>query len=252
MKIASYNKSIAFLYTLTMLLVPTTITAEQIFLVPRQEVTDFSYRGNQHNFSIPDEVPDNLKSPVNYAEGQLYLYHNVKEKGTKEKIVFQLCIHQGGSDHTCGSYVGVTDPGLYYNDRTLASCWNYGSMNWTTPLRKTKLLIRNSSGTQVEVTYKIKVDFAAVLVAKGDSFEKPSWWDGGPATEVILHRKSGVQYTAAACADQSTGYRAYSIQGRLLGNQTMPSMVANRAPAGVSIISDNTGRHSIVRFAEKK
>ena len=132
----------------------------------------YTHRGDAEGgpkaFSLFDlaNLPDNLTSPVDYADGTLYQRLEVIRKPSDLPVTYQLCAFQAGtggafagfgsaSSYACTNRAGFsfTYPGTYETSQPMRSLERYGTVNWQDTLGKAMLVLEDADGNPVDDRY---------------------------------------------------------------------------------------------------
>ena len=157
--------------------------------------------GGPKAFSLFDlsGLPDNLSSPVNYADGTLYQRLEVQRKPSDVPVTYQLCTFQadGGafagfgaaSQYACSSEAGLSFlyPGVYEHSQPMSSLERYGTVDWQESLSRAMLVLEDRDGNPVDDRYgfagswygspvfdlyfPMEVRYTALIVPPGGTFE---------------------------------------------------------------------------------
>ncbi|HWR26517.1 MAG TPA: PGF-pre-PGF domain-containing protein, partial [candidate division Zixibacteria bacterium] len=133
-------------------------------------------------FNLTSWIPNNLVSPVNYAQGTLYQRLQVISKPTTRNVKYQLCVFQDQiipEKHACTdrSRLSFNSPGTYYADQPMTSLYQYGNISWNRSLRIEMLVVSDGSGFPID-----------------DRYGWNGTWDGSP--DFTLYYPMQVRYTA--------------------------------------------------------
>jgi hypothetical protein len=146
-------------------------------------------------FPLAPGVPDNWRTPVNYAEGTIYMRLEVLSKPSTRGVNYQICIFQdqhSAPKHACARYQYFTAPGLYTWSQAMTGMFQYGNLDWTRRMLDLMLVVKDRGGNPVDdrfgfgglwdgspdfsLYYPMEVKFTAIVVAKGATFAPPSGW----------------------------------------------------------------------------
>lgn len=145
-------------------------------------------------FPLPPGVPENWRSPVNYAEGTIHMRLEVLSKPSTRGVNYQICIFQdehSSAKHACARYQFFAGPGVYTWEQSLPTIFQYGNLDWSRRMLDTMLVVKDKDGDPVDdrfgfggawdgspdfsLYYPMEVRFKAVIVAKGATF---AGWGG--------------------------------------------------------------------------
>jgi hypothetical protein len=177
---------------------PRAAIAEQFTCIDQ----DYIHNDWYYHESFPWQ-PDDWTSPTNFAAGTAH--YRVEVRGldtpidgwytsnsnedsppnfTAEFFAPQLCLFQDAhipSQHACffSGNIMFNGPGIYFANQPLPDMYQYGVIDWTRRLMNPMIIgkTRDPSGFSF---YGQNVDlrFTVIVVAPGDSFEPPAWWEG--------------------------------------------------------------------------
>ncbi len=171
--------------------------------------TPYIHNTNSRAFSyfpLPPGVPDDWRSPVNYAEGTIHMRLEVLSKPSARDVNYQICIFQDqhtSAKHACARYQKFSAPGTYIWEQSLPSIFQYGNLDWSRRMLDTMLVVKDGAGNPVDdrfgfggkwagspdfsLYYPMEVKFTAIVVAKGAAFA--GWGNAGgsppPATPPV-------------------------------------------------------------------
>jgi hypothetical protein len=131
-------------------------------------------------FPIPDGAPANWKGLPNFFAGTVKLRIEVISKPSNRLVNYQMCVWQKGQHSCCGAK-SFSNTGVYEWQESFASFWNGNAIDWTQPLAKTMLVIKDKDGNPVD-----------------DRFGFGGKWDGSPNFD--LYYPMTVRFTAVAVA----------------------------------------------------
>lgn len=145
-------------------------------------------------FNLPSWVPNNLVSPVNYAQGTLYQRLQVMTKPSTKNVTYQICLFQDtitASKHACSaeSKLKFTSPGTYYAQQSMPSLYQYNNLVWSRNLLIEMLVVKDANGNPVDdrygfggkwsgspnlgLYYPMKVRYTSIIVPQGGG--APVW-----------------------------------------------------------------------------
>ena len=167
--------------------------------------TTYTHRGDLEGgskaFSLFDlsGLPDNLSSPVNYADGTLHQRLEVQRKPSDVPVTYQLCAFQAdgsafagfgsASQYACSSEAGLSFlyPGVYEHSQPMRSLERYGTVDWQESLSRAMLVLEDRDGNPVDDRYgfagswygspvfdlyfPMEVRYTALIVPSGGTFE---------------------------------------------------------------------------------
>ena len=139
---------------------------------------------------LSKDMPKNWSSPVNYAEGSLYVYMEVydKPKGD-EKTHWSLCYiankGQNGSSYACASSPHYTSTGTFEATRDMTKLWQKDKVVWSQGIKMITLVTKasdNKSGVKgkahahmqpnMDLFFPTKIRVVMVQVSKGAKVDK--------------------------------------------------------------------------------
>ncbi|MBD3391108.1 MAG: hypothetical protein GF418_03545 [Chitinivibrionales bacterium] len=182
-------------------------SAEQFLLI--DTVFEFSIQDNppyngwesHMNLQFSDSVPEDWTSP-NYANGKSYVRYEIHSMPEPHmNSAFQMCLNKdnppgsgnGTQWHMCHNCSDFPFPAVYWHEQELP-WWTYGTADWSimgtgypqAVLKEggsacSKPIASSWSGWEghpdVSLYLPITVRWTTYIVAEGDEFDKPEWWD---------------------------------------------------------------------------
>ncbi len=187
-----------FLILVTVIAGPAPADAEQLTCIDQ----DYIHNKWYYHETFPWQ-PNDWTSPVNYAAGTAYFRVEVRSLAspidgwytsntnqtsppdfTAQYFSPQLCLFQDqhiASKHACfySGTIKFNGPGLYYGSQALPDMYQYGVIDWTRLLMNPMIIGKTQNSTGLSY-YGQNVDlrFTVIIVAEGDAFDPPSWWEG--------------------------------------------------------------------------
>lgn len=147
-------------------------------------------------FALPAGAPSDWRSPVDFAGGTLKLRLEVVTKPSDRTVSYQACVWQR-NEHACSSMKTFKGPGVYEWQEPFTSFWHGDRIDWTKPLAKLMLVVKDANGNPVDdrfgfggkwagtpdfsLYYPMTVRFTAVVVGKGARYDPNAlyWRVGG-------------------------------------------------------------------------
>ncbi len=176
--------------------------SDQFVLLDTQYIHNTSTRAFSF-FPLAPGVPDNWRSPVNFADGTIYMRLEVLSKPGSNGVNYQICIFQdqhASPNHACARYQFFTAPGLYTWSQAMPSLFQVANLDWTRRMLDTMLVVKDKDGDPVDdrygfagawegspnfsLYYPMEVKFTAIVVRQGGTFAPPAGWTtpGGSTT----------------------------------------------------------------------
>lgn len=147
-------------------------------------------------------IPDNWRAPVNYYDGTIYYRVEVLEKPDEETLTSVIMrvtteVHEGTHNVWLGHGVCTfREKGVHYFQQPVHAHRPFirdTKFSFEKPLYEMQLVVADSRGAVVHRVVEqahnkfqgspnlglylpLKVRYSAVVVAKGEQFEKPAWW----------------------------------------------------------------------------
>jgi hypothetical protein len=176
---------------------PVAADAEQFTCIDQDYIHNTWY----YHESFPWQ-PNDWTSPVDYAAGTAYFRVEVRSldvpidgwytTNTNQSsppdftaLYFspQLCLFQDAhipSKHACfySGTIKFNEPGFYYGSQALPDMYQYYVIDWTRLLMNPMIIGKTQDPSGFSY-YGQNVDmrFTVIIVAEGDTFDPPSWWD---------------------------------------------------------------------------
>lgn len=188
--------NLKFLLLIILISVSTSIQAEQFVLFDK--TFDFEKKDAVPTKShlrvtlneLSKDMPTNWKSPVNYADGSLYVFIDVlkKPKGS-EKTHWSLCYiankGQNGSSYACASSPHYAETGKFKIVRDMKKLWQKDKVVWEKGIKAVTLVTKASkskSGVKgkahahlqpnMDLFFPTKIRVIMVQVSAGDKLDK--------------------------------------------------------------------------------
>jgi len=141
-------------------------------------------------------APPDWTSPIDYANGRMYLRLDVTSKKTSLPVMVQLCFWRNNfAEETCTGYQGVSTVGTYWVDLGVpAKWWKLNSTwSWTQPFDYSALMVKDAltgsllmtgnacgvscyTGTENLANHTpIVFKAQSIVVAKGATLNAPGW-----------------------------------------------------------------------------
>jgi len=186
------------LILVTVMVGPAPVAAEQLTCIDH----DYIHNSWYYHESFPWQ-PNDWTSPVNYAAGTAYFrvevrsldhpidgwYSDNSNQGsppdfTAQYFSPQLCLFQDqhiASKHACfyNGTIQLNEQGIYYGSQELPDMYQYGVIDWTRELMNPMII--GKTREPIGMSYygqNVDMRFTVIIVAQGDSFDPPSWWNG--------------------------------------------------------------------------
>jgi hypothetical protein len=198
------RKTVAAVAWLVVLLTPALAWGQndQFVLLDTQYIHNTNTRAFSF-FPLAPGVPDNWRSPVNYADGTIYMRLEVLSKPSANGVNYQICIFQdqhASANHACARYQFFTAPGLYTWSQSMPTLFQFNNLDWTRRMLDTMLVVKDKDGDPVDdrygfagawegspnfsLYYPMEVKFTAIVVRQGGTFAPPAGWStpGGSTT----------------------------------------------------------------------
>ena len=139
---------------------------------------------------LSKDMPKDWTSPVNYADGSLYVFMEVLEKPKgDEKTHWSLCYiankGQNGSSYACASSPHYTGTGTFEVTRDMKKLWQKDKVVWSQGIKAITLVTKaskNKSGVKgkahghmqpnIDLFFPTKIRVIMVQVAKGSKLDK--------------------------------------------------------------------------------
>jgi hypothetical protein len=144
--------------------------------------------------------PLELKSPIDYTKGRVYLRLDVREKPTSFPLGVQICMWGENGRETCSNYRELTirEKGVYYVDAGMPDGWwiKDGGIDWSGRWQHLRVMLRCSKeasetgcifaqgsnpifykGADFESHVPIVFNANAIVVAPGKRLKPPAGWD---------------------------------------------------------------------------
>jgi len=190
--------SLLFLILVAVIVGPARANAEQMTCIDQ----DYIHNKWYYHETFPWQ-PSDWTSPVDYATGTAYFRVEVRSLDTPIEGWYpsntnqssqsdftadyfspQLCLFQDrhvAAKHACfySGTIQFNGPGVYYGSQVLPEMYQYGVIDWTRLLMNPMIIGKTRESTGLSY-YGQNVDmrFTVIIVAEGDTFEAPSWWNG--------------------------------------------------------------------------
>jgi hypothetical protein len=190
--------SLLFLILVTVIVGPAPAAAEQLPCIDQ----DYIHNKWYYHESFPWQ-PNDWTFPVNYAAGTAYFRVEVRSldnpvdgwytSNTNQSsppdftaLYFspQLCLFQDAhipSKHACfySGTIKFNGPGIYFGSQALPEMYQYGVIDWTRLLMNPMIIGKTQDASGFSYYgQNIDMRFTVIIVAEGDAFDPPSWWDG--------------------------------------------------------------------------
>jgi hypothetical protein len=171
----------SFLFTGLLLLAATVssrVRAEQFVLL------DLTYEATAQNTTdshFPAKpaanIPQNLKTPVDYASGTAYVRFEVLTKPSAAKTLYNICF-ENASNYACLPYPpAYTATGVYNYNAPFSAFWQGNLVDWTMGISGVQLIIKDEKETKVQgdaMFYPYKTHVTITLVAPGSTYVPPT------------------------------------------------------------------------------
>ena len=193
-------------------------------------VVDETYTATSANTSDSHYVlparagtPSNWRSPINYADGTVYVRLDVLSKPSAAATDNTICFVGAGA--ACFGSRLYTAPGLVLYDAPLQSLWHYTELDWSQPVAQLAFVLKDASALKVQgdpLFYPTTIHVTMTVVPPGETYAPPT--DVPPS--------DGGAADAATSADAGV---ALVDAGRLVdaGKVGDPEGQAPRADAGM-------------------
>ncbi len=182
---------------LAVLLPPVPAGAEQFTCIDQDYIHDNWY----YHESFPWQ-PNDWTAPTAYATGTAYFRVEVRSLDAPidgwytsnsnqssspdfaaRYFAPQLCLFQDAhipSKHACfySGTIQFNGPGIYYGSQALPDMYQYGVIDWTRLLMNPMIIgkAKDPSGLSYH-GQNVDMRFSVIIVAEGDSFDPPAWWE---------------------------------------------------------------------------
>jgi len=191
-----FSTIVAFSILLTWCLAPLGAGAAQFTCIDEDYVHNYWYK----HFDFPWQ-PSDWTSPDDYSHGRAYfrvevrslsmpIYGWYSSNSMSDPYDFiadlwapQLCLFQDAhvsEKHACftSATIAFNQPGLYYAEKEVDACYQYNVIDWTrelmNPMVIAKVIDPYGHGYANQL---VDMRFTVILVAEGDTFDPPAWWD---------------------------------------------------------------------------
>jgi MYXO-CTERM domain-containing protein len=146
--------------------------------LPTTELNKSEYTVFAQDFA--NASPASLRSPVNYAEGNIHVRLEVLSKPSNLETLFTLCLHDA-SNITCIRYLPkYTAPGVYEYDQPMLGQYNYDVYDFGKPVSRVILAIKDGmerildpSDPSYDSFFPTEYRITLALVAKGAKYVPP-------------------------------------------------------------------------------
>lgn len=148
-------------------------------------------------FPLPEKVPANWKTPVDYSGGTAHFRLEVLSKPTETAIQYQPCLNQTSQPTTrrgCALPETLAVPGVHTWSQPFSQ-WN-NPLDWSVRPHAQVLILKDAYGTPIvpgatdwvgdpylSLYYPMKVRFSAAVTAGGSAF--PGWNGLIPVTAMV-------------------------------------------------------------------
>ncbi|HKP59676.1 MAG TPA: hypothetical protein VJV78_23295 [Polyangiales bacterium] len=229
--------SAAFLLVCSCLLLtaaPRRAHAEQFVLLDLTYEATSANTSDSHFPAKPaDGIPQNLRSPIDYASGTAYVRFEVLSKPSAVKTLYNICFENSAA--SCMGYPpAYSGTGVNNFSGQFSSFWNYMAVDWTKGITKVSLILKKEDGTKVQGDpqfYPYKMHVTITLVSPGGTYVPP---DSTGMNPDMAGRSGGSGTGGSGGSGGSRAGAGGAGNGGNGGAAGMSSGAAGRASAGRS------------------
>ena len=175
----------AWCVTLAALWTALPVRAEQFVLIDVEYTATSANTMDSHYRVKPKAgIPGDWRSPVNYANGKVYVELQVLEKpGGSTKTLYNICI-ENASNPACLPYMEYSATGKYSANFDFSKFWQYAMVDWTMGCSEVSLILKDSTETKQQGDadfYPYKAHVVLTVVSPGSTYVPPGMGAAGSA-----------------------------------------------------------------------
>ncbi|MEY4581025.1 MAG: hypothetical protein RL701_5728 [Pseudomonadota bacterium] len=193
------------------------------------------------------DIPANWKTPVDYANGKVYVELDILEKPSAVPTLYNICF-ENSSNYACLPYaptytkIGPDDFSVQLN----SSVFQWDMVDWTKGVAKVQLILKDEGGTKKQGDpnfYPTKVHVVLTVVAPGSTYMPPSAAGAGGAGSGGGGNagQAGKAGAVAAAGRSGTGTAGKSGAG---AGSSAPAGAGGAGKAGSTASAGNTATGS--------
>lgn len=160
---------------------PAHAQAQQFVLVDVEyTATSANTMDSHYRVKPKDGIPANWRSPVNYANGKVYVELEVEEKPGNKNTYYNICI-ENNSNPACLPYMMYTATGKYKANFNFSDFWQYDMVDWTMGCTVVSLILKDETETKQQGSpdfYPYKAHVVLTVVPPGGTYVPPSMGGG--------------------------------------------------------------------------
>ena len=193
--------------------------AQQFVLVDVEYTATSANTMDSHYRVMPKAgIPANWRSPVNYANGKVYVELEVLEKPGTKNTLYNICI-ENPSNPACLPYMMYTAKGKYKANFNFMDFWQYADVDWTKGCSEVSLILKDDTETKQQGNaefYPYKAHVVLTVVAPGGTYVPPgAGAAGSPAAgSGSSAGKSGSGGSSASAGKSGSGGTSASSAGK--------------------------------------
>jgi hypothetical protein len=151
--------------------------ADQVVLIDLTYEATAQNTTDSHFPGMPAaNVPKNLKSPIDYSMGTVYLRFEVLTKPSAAETLYNVCF-QNPSNYACLPYPpSYTATGVYNFNTKFSALWQVAMVDWTMGVTEVQLILKDKTEAKVQgdaMFYPYKTHVTITLVSPGATYVPP-------------------------------------------------------------------------------
>jgi hypothetical protein len=195
-------------------------------------------------------VPQNWRTPVDYANGSIYVRFEILEKPSTRSTLCNVCFENTGT-LTCMPYAApYTAASVVTSAPKLPAFWQYDVYDWTKPVEFVQVVLKDQDTKLVQGDpqfYPTKMRVTVTVVPPGKTYVEHPANEGGAGTKPDAGTPSAAAGRSGAgnAAVGSSGSRAAAAGARARAGTGGAVAAAGQAGAGRPATASSTAGTSL-------